>query len=118
MEINIVANLNYTDLGWSYLLDSAIDLGVVKQDGQVIKPFFLLKESRTCNDELGYLGYGDCLPSDFKILVDEETVVSTVKAVEVYNSSQDQETVNLYCMRIIPRPLIKKKNGLLIHREF
>lgn len=97
-----------------------IEAGVVREkDSKVFRPFYLVQEDRTCNDEFGYLGWGDCLPPSYSVEFDFEEVKRQFAAVEKYNRDPESgETVYLSVIRVIPRPLQKRDNGRVIHKEF
>jgi hypothetical protein len=100
------------------VLDAGV--GVVRPaDGKVLKAFYLLQETRYCNDEFGYLGWGDELPPTYSVKFDFEEVKRQFQSVEEYNRDPDStETIYLRVTRIIPKPLQKRDNGRVIHKEF
>lgn len=101
-------------------MQACFEAGVVNElDGKVLKPFYLIEETRTCDDEFGYLGYGDCLPPTYSVEFDLNEVKRQIQAVEKYNRDpESSETIFLAVTRIIPSPLQRRNNGLVVHKEF
>jgi len=122
VKINITVKLiSHLDDFQHYTFKEVLDSGVIKKDdGRVLKPFYLIEEDRTCCDEFGYLGYGDCLPPTYSVEFDLNEVKRQIQAVEKYNRDpESRETIYLSVTRIIPRPLQKRgDNGWVIHKEF
>lgn len=120
MEVNTTVTTHFHSY-FPQAMQSCFDAGVVrKKDGKVLKPFYLIEETRTCCDEFGYLGYGDCLPPTYSVEFDLNEVKRQIQAVEKYNRDpESRETIYLSVTRIIPRPLQKRgDNGWVIHKEF
>jgi hypothetical protein len=121
VKVNVKAKvLSHLEDYGHYTFKEVFNAGVVSEkDGRVLEPFFLIKEDRTCNDEFGYLGWGDCLPPTYSVEFDFEAVKRQVQFAARYNRDpESRETVYLSVTRVIPRPLQKRDNGRVIHKEF
>lgn len=119
MEVNTTVTTHFHSY-FPEAMAACFDAGVVREkDGKVLKPFYLIEEDRTCNDQFGYLGYGDFLPSTYSVEFDLKCVKNKVQVAEKYNRDpESRETIYLCVTRIIPRPLQRRNNGLVVHKEF
>jgi hypothetical protein len=117
INVNVLSHLDMFD---HYTFQEVLESGVVsKKDGRILRPFYLIEEDRTCNDEFGYLGWGDSLPSTYSVEFDLAEVKRQVQSVEQYNRDpESRETIYLSVTRVIPRPLQKRNTGRIIHKEF
>lgn len=121
VKVNIKACVTYHFEGFHpEAFHEVVEAKVVREkDSKVLRPFFLIEEDRTCDDEFGYLGWGDCLPPTYSVEFDFEAVKRQVQFAAQYNRDPESgETVYLSVTRVIPRPLQKRDNGWVVHKEF